>query len=361
MKILHVINDLEIGGAQKLLHDLLLLQIADTSTQPKCFVLRKSDSGLERDLKEKGVEIISADAKAFSLATLKKLRRLIKEADVVHAHLFPSNYLVALANAGSGKRLVFTEHSTHNKRRDHAILRLPEKIMYGRYDRLACISGATAVNLTKWIGPNVAEPRIRIIHNGIDLSRFSKTMPQTPEEIFGRPGIPLLMISRFTASKDHATAIKALTFIENDDVFLAFAGDGETRQEMERLAEECGVANRVKFLGSRSDTPELIRSTRIGIQSSNWEGFGLTAIEMMAGATPVIASDVEGLNGVVKGAGILFTPGDEMALANEIKKLLSDQKLYEDLQNRGKKRAAEYSISATAEKYKKLYQELAAR
>lgn len=355
MNLLHVINDLEIGGAQKLVHDLLLLQKKDPDLNVSCFVFKTTGSSLEKNLLANGIEIVSAESSPFSLSSAKHLRSLMKKADVVHAHLFPSNYITAMLKTATGAKIIFTEHSTHNRRRDHKTLRPLERLVYSRYDKIACISEATASNLSEWIGPKIAKSRIEIIENGINLKKFNQAEAQDPKSIFGRAGIPLLMVSRFTASKDQATVVRALTHIDNPEVFVVFVGDGERKQETKELAERLGVSERVVFLGTRTDTPELIKSAAVGIQSSNWEGFGLTAVEIMAGGKPIIASEVNGLKEVVEGAGLLFPKGDDKALAEKIMAVLTDESLYAELQAKGLERAENYSIEKTAEKYKSIY------
>lgn len=355
IKILHIIPSLETGGAQKLLSELLPV-IKKASGEEMTVIVFKSipDSPLEKELLDNGVNIISLDTSLRSPISIPKLKKHIKEADIVHAHLFPANYFVALANMGLNKPLFFTEHSTHNKRRDKKVLKPAEKWVYSRYDKIICISDATRKALADWIGPETTANRLLTIANGVNISRYKDSKGEEVKELFGREGIPLLMISRFSSSKDHATVIKALKELENPDIFVAFAGDGPTRQEMTKLSSDLGLKDRVIFLGNRNDIPHLIKSSRIGIQSSNWEGFGLTAIEMMAGGLPVIASDVNGLNQIVEGAGLLFEKGNHKELARHIRFLLDINNTQRYIQA-GTIRANEYSLRNTAEEYLKLY------
>lgn len=358
MRILHVINNLDIGGAQKLLHDICLAHHNDISMNITICVLSDSQSTLETNLKAANISIIGINTSKFSISTIHRLIQLMKIADIVHAHLFPTNYLVALANVIAKKPLVFTEHSTHNRRRDHKWLRPIEKLVYSRYNRITCISDATADNLKKWLGSKKTFSQLVVIENGIDLDKYSSPVAADSQEIFGRKGLPLLMVSRLTQSKDHPTVIKAISLIKNQEVFVAFVGDGERRQELENLASELGVADKVIFMGTRTDIPQLIRSSKIGIQSSNWEGFGLTAVEIMAGGLPLIASDVKGLKDVVKDAALLFPKGDYRILASQINQLLSDKQLYLTQQKKGLERAQAFSIKKVAEKFTGLYRTL---
>lgn len=358
MKLLHVINDLNVGGAQKIVHDLILIQKNNPRIEVTCFVFKRTNSKIEQSLIGNGINIVIANKSFISISTLKHLIQQMRMADVVHVHLFPSNYIVAIANFIARKKLVFTEHSTHNRRREHRLLRSIEQFIYSRFNRVSCISEATADNLTKWIGAKIANPRLITIANGIDLERFSGVPKAKSVDIFRRPGIPVIMVSRFTDSKDHPTVIRALSLIEDKDVFAVFVGDGERRKELESLVKELNLENRVVILGTREDIPQLIRSAYIGIQSSNWEGFGLTAVEIMASGIPLIASDVKGLKDVVKDAGLLFSHENEYELADCIKKILYDKNLYARLQKKGLEKAKEYSIINTANKYDTMYHNL---
>ena len=156
------------------------------------------------------------------------------------------------------------------------------------------------------------------------------------------------MVSRFTEAKDHATVLRAMKHIATPGVTLAFAGTGATMDSCRRLALELGIQNQVLFLGDRDDAQALMAQASIGVQSSHWEGFGLTAVEFMAAGTPVVASDVEGLRQVVEGAGIVFPQGDYVALARTIDLLFTDSELYSSCVYGGKSRAGEYSIKNTA-------------
>lgn len=277
--------------------------------------------------------------------------------DIVHAHLFPGGYLAAIARTGKKCPVIYTEHSTHNRRREKKLFRPVERFVYSRYSATAAISSATRDSLSNWLKKDKYSKKIHTIPNGTDLSRFHNTdsTPQNGKALFGKDGKAIIMISRFTESKDHASLIKALPLIEDRDAFVVFVGDGKTMKDCQNLAEETGVSDRCVFLGNRGDIPELVGASHIGVQSSNWEGFGLTAIEMMAGGLPVIASDVPGLKNVVDGAGILFKKGDFKALAREINKLLADKETYMEVKQKCIARSRQYDIKNTADSYLDLY------
>lgn len=354
MNILQVIPNLETGGAQKLLEYLLPYLTKDNDVE--MVVFKRNESEIEKKIESYGIKIHNLNVSYRSPLAIYKLRNHIKKADVVHVHLFPANYYAVLANIGIDKPLFFTEHSTHNKRRDHKLLRGMESWMYRHFSGIACISEDTQKNLEVWTQGKTTPEKLQVIENGINLGIYKDySATKSQEEIFGRSGLPVLMISRFVESKDHASLVRALSFIDDNEVFVAFAGDGPLRTQIEELTDKLGLTHKVVFLGKRNDIPDIIQSSFIGVQSSNWEGFGLTAIEMMAGGLPVIASDVKGLNSIVEGAGMLFEKGNPEILAEKINLLLHNPDLYESLKIKGYQRANNFSIGKTAEKYLEMF------
>ena len=345
MKVLHVISSLEIGGAQRLLSDLLPLQ-KQQGLDVSLLVLKSEDNDFSRKIAAAGIEILSLNAQSYRNPFLAlKIRRIIQNYDIVHAHLVHALYLSSLAARGLPIKLVYTEHSTYNNRRDHFILRPIEKWIYGRYQKIISISQQTQEALQKWLQAD--DNRFSVIHNGIDTKYFASIQKEV---------IPnsLIMVSRFVASKDQGTVIRALSLLDKE-VTLRLVGDGENLEHCKQLAKACQVEDRVSFLGARTDVAELMAESYIGIQSSRWEGFGLTAVEMMAAGLPVIASDVEGLKQVVEGAGILFPVGDEVALSELVRVILTDKEKYAIMTKLSKERAQRFDISQTVSVYSEVY------
>ena len=344
MKILHVITSLEIGGAQKLISDLLPLQAA--SKDVTLLVYERVYNDFERIVENAGIDIICLNEHNFyNPYVIFRLRKIFKNFDLIHAHLFPTIYWASLAARGLDIKLIYTEHSTSNSRRDKFYFRPIERFMYSRFDKIISISQQVQDALTTWLGQ--CDERFIVIPNGVNLRKFvsikSTTIPKS-----------LIMVSRFVPSKDQETIIHAMKYIDNEAT-LRFVGDGENREHCERLAKELGVTDRVYFLGSRTDVPELLASSYIGIQSSNWEGFGLTAVEIMACGKPIIASNVDGLKQVVDGAGIIFSLGNITELSLSVNRLLTDEQYYEMVARRCKLRALEYDINIMNERYLRVY------
>jgi len=347
MKILHVITSLEIGGAQRLLSDLLPLQRKQVDVI--LLVYKRVANDFTKKVENAGVPIISLDELNFyNPGIIFRLRKIFKGFDIVHVHLFPSLYWASLAAKGTKTKLIYTEHSTSNSRRGKWYFRPIEKFIYKSYSKIISISLQSQKSLTDWLQSN--DERFVVINNGVNTKAFS---------FVKRPVIPksLIMVSRFVSSKDQETVIRAMKQIDIDAV-LRFVGDGENRVNCENLAKALGVADRIQFLGSRSDIAELIAESYIGIQSSNWEGFGLTAVEMMACGKPVLASNVDGLKQIVEGAGVVFSKGNTSELAESVNYLLNEKAYYTKIAEQCFARAKEYDIKIMVDNYLKVYTEI---
>lgn len=348
MRILHLINAVEIGGAQRLLVD-LLPRMAQEEDTVELAVYENLENDFTQRLRDAGIRIIVLGEKNYRNPLLVfKLRKLFKRYDLVHVHLFPSSYWASLAARGLKVKLVFTEHSTSNARRNKAIFRPIEKFIYARFDKIISISQQTQDALCQWLA--CKDERFVVVNNGIDTQKFIASGPACD-------GATLIMVARFVPAKDHQTVIRAMKLMP-DDVTLDLVGDGPTRLACEKLACEIGVSKRIRFLGERTDVAELIAASRIGVQSSFWEGFGLTAVEIMACGKPVVATNVEGLRQVVEGAGLLFEVGDEKALASHISYLLNHETSYLETARLCQERALRYDVGEMTKRYLDLYLEL---
>jgi len=181
----------------------------------------------------------------------------------------------------------------------------------------------------------LAPDRVRLIHAGVDLQRFT---PRTPgavlRESFGIPsGVPVVAsIGRLEAVKGHVHLLEALARLRGQDLSfrVLVAGDGSLRASLEARARELGLSDRVRFLGVRDDIPAILAACNVYVLTSiGSEGSSRATLEAMASGLPVVASDVGMLPDIVKDGsnGYLVPPGDPDALARRLRPLLLDRGL----------------------------------
>ena len=360
MKILHTITSLELGGAEKLLTELIPAQIS-LGYHVEVLIMSDVNAVFLDNLKASGVPVhVSKYNSISSWKNMFEIKKYAKKGKfhVIHSHLTHAQYWTSLASRidFTKKRIyVTTEHSTSNNRRHKTIFKIIDRFIYRPYKEIISISPATENSLKKWIGGD--EKRFEIIENGVDLSRFSQGKKIDLSEYgLHEDDKIIIMISRFHKAKDQDTVIKAMEFLPK--IYkLVLVGDGERREELENLVKEKNLSSRVFFLGIRKDIPDLLKTSYISIQSSIFEGFGITALESMSAGVPTIATDVPGLSAIVKDGGILFSVGDFKGLAKIIFSLERN-----DMYNKIKKSCIEkskmYDIKITAEKYINLYKNL---
>ena len=352
IKVLHVMPMLGVGGASNLMSEIIPNLNSHPDIKAELVISKFLDKSFLPRYKKAGVYVhVIGGGSTHSIKNIFQIARLIKDYDLVHVHLFPSLYWVAIANLFINKPLVYTEHSTSNSRRGKWFLRGIEKWAYNHYRKIICISEQTKDSLRDWIKAKDDDSRFEVINNGVNLDSFKDIKR---ERLYP---YALIMVARFVAAKDHETVIKAMTLLGND-IHLVLVGDGERKASCEKLVDELGLKERVHFAGVQSDIPKWLGKVDIGIQSSHWEGFGLAAVEMMAAGLPVVASDVDGLKQVVDGAGVLFPHGDYEKLAEEVKRLISDKEYYNRIQLNCLERSNSYGIESTVQKYIDTYKNI---
>lgn len=367
MKILQVISGLSSGGAQKLVEELLLIMNDNANVEVELLLLNDKYNVFDKKIKESGlkVQVIPLRKPRNPLNILFIWRVLIKgKYDLVHVHLFPTSYWTSIASKFVIKNKPFfliTEHNTHNRRRERWYFRIIDRIIYTSYDKVISISEMTNKNLIDWLKiKEKNHTKFIVIENGINVKDIKTAVPYKKNEIkstFKDSDILLCMVGRFAKQKDQATIIKAVSKLPNN-VHLLLIGEGYLKKENELLAQDINVDNRVHFLGFRDDVNRILKTVNIVILSSHWEGFGLVAVEGMAAAKPVIASEVPGLSEVVKEAGYLFSRGNSDELSQIILKLITNKNLYDNSSALCLKRADCFSIHKMANLYIEEYNQL---
>ncbi|WP_304343515.1 glycosyltransferase [Chryseobacterium koreense] len=359
MKLSIIINSLNIGGAEKLVADSFPL-IKEKIEETQLIVLKNSPSFIAKQLDQKGKHVkFLYKGSLYNPFLIFKLIPILRKSEVVHFHLFPTLYWVVIASmfVRNKPKLIYTEHSTHNKRRDSKIFKFLDRLVYKRIDKIVSISKDVDTNIKDHLGQTF-ESKVSLIHNGVDLQTITSATAYHKSDLgFENPDILLLQVSSFRWQKDQATLIKALKSLPSDYKLL-LAGDGPLREEMENLVKELELTGRVQFLGNRPDIPNLLKTADIIVLSSKHEGLSLASIEGMASGKPFIGSDVPGLSEIVKDYGVLFPRGNSQQLAEKIEKLRNDKSYSGEVVEKCLARASQFDLSIMIDKHIDLYRSL---
>lgn len=281
-----------------------------------------------------------------------KLIRIMWHYDIIHTHNSSPQLFAAIANIFCHKKLVTTEHSTNNRKREKGgIFRLMDKWMYRRYDDVICISEIAEKKLREYLGDTDGQ-HVCTINNGVDVEMFhnAEPLPELKTEKY-----VAVMVAGFREAKDQDTLIKAMTFLPKEQYELWLVGDGVRRGELQNLVRELNLQENVKFLGLRTDVPNVLKSADVVVMSSHWEGLSLSNVEGMSVGKPFVASDVNGLREVTNDYGILFPHGDDTVLAEIIVKLHDDKEYYKQVADKCYERACQFDIKTMVEAYSDIY------
>lgn len=341
------------GGAENLFCNALPIYKSKLN-QVDALIIKKTNTDLENNFNKnfKGSINYLITNSLYNPLILVKLMGLMRKYDIIHVHLFPALYWVVLAKVLSfskSTKLIYTEHSTHNKRRDSPIFKLVDKFIYSKLSFIGAISDATAENLSAHLG--TSKVPMKVIHNGINLINFESI----EEKAIKHESFKVLQISSFRPQKDQKTLIESFQYLPaNFELFLV--GEGPLLSTNKTLVEALNLQDRVHFLGVRTDIPAIINSVDVCVLSSNIEGFGLAIVEGMAMGKPCIASNIEGLKEIVEGYGILFEKGNSQELANALKTLFDNPTYYNKIANQCLVRSKDFDLKNMVIKYIDVYE-----
>lgn len=353
MKILHVITSLSTGGAEHLLVD-MLPRLRDMGHTVEVAVFKSKRTMFYEQIEQAGIKVhgFSEEDGVYNLKHIFRLKKLMKDFDIVHTHNTACQMFAAIGKPKNVK-LVTTEHSTSTRRRKYKIFHTIDCWMYSRYDKIICISEPSEDSLRNYIGNGYP---IITIHNGIDVSRFA----DASKVDLGLPNCKIItMVAGFRYEKDQPTLIRAMQHLP-PKYHLLLVGDGERHAEFEALITELNLEKRVHLLGIRNDVPQILHSSDIIVMSSHREGLSLSNVEGMSSGNPFVASDVEGLREVTKGYGVLFPHGDDKKLASIILKLSEDEEYNRQISTKSLERAQMFDIQKMVNEYNRLYLDLIA-
>ena len=166
----------------------------------------------------------------------------------------------------------------------------------------------------------------------------------------------LLTVAEFTPNKRHRDQLLALKQLDRSDVHLALAGDGDTRPDIEQLAQELGLEKQIHCLGFRYDIPALICASRSLLLTSQREGLPRSIMEAFCAATPVIGTKIRGIKDLLSdNCGLLVDVGDIPALAQAMKQMVDEPHLAQALGANGRQKITTYDVKNIIEQYSQIY------
>ena len=328
MRIMHLLASGGTGGIETLCRD-----YAQYSHHENTFVfLWGKDDARYLEMKENGADVTQLNA------SKKHLFRMLKQIDdirkskqiqiVVAHHAAPMEYVYliwAKKRLDSDIKTIIYAHGNavimwRANRKGAAIRKKILKAAIKHADQIIAVSKSVKRSLEQYF--DVSKGKIDVVYNGVDLRRFR------PEEISKRRTdcVQFIYVGRLIEEKGVQFTLKALSELPSELKWsFQIVGDGPYRETLEAYCNQLGLEDRVRFLGTRQDVPDLLSQADVFIHMPVCEeGFGITIIEAMAMGLLCICSDNGAIPEIIKNYdnGILVKKNDTVELTHILENLI---------------------------------------
>jgi len=204
------------------------------------------------------------------------------------------------------------------------------------------------------------EKEIEVIYNFVDITRFSKKPLDAFRKALAPNGEKIMVhASNFRKVKRVMDVIEAFAIIhEKVPCKLLMVGDGPDRPDAEEKCRALQICDDVRFLGKQQEMEEILAISDVFMLTSEYESFGLSALEAMAAGVPVLSTNAGGLTEVnIHGeTGYMYQVGDIEALSNYAIDLLTNETKLKEFKANAAKHAKKFDIHNIVPQYEALYQ-----
>ena len=300
----------------------------------------------------------------YSSGAIKWLKENGKNYDIAHSHGY-NRFLSEYALFYFRKKIptVFSAHGFIHTKKNY-FFKILHDLTIGKFVRYAdkC-TALTELDYNGYSSLGVSKERIIDLPNGVDVKKYdhpNKKHIASLKKKFGLNGRTLLYTGRIHKSKGLNYVLEAIKDL--DCKFLIVGQDAGYKEELVKLSKELGVEDKVVFAGCLPDD-EFIASyyaSDIFVLFSEWEGFGIVAIEAMASGKPLVVSDRGSLPFVVEdGKTGYVVPFENVdALKDKLILLLDDPKKRKSMGGAGKNNSKQYSWDSIITVLSKVYESL---
>ena len=372
MKILHIINTLEIGGAQSVL--VQLLEGWGNESDPQMVISLRQRQQLSGRIEALNipVEHINLQPDKIELKKFIQLISIIKKfkPDIVQTWLYHADLIGSIAvRLVSRAPIVWGIHHTitnqHSvKSSTWDVIRILSQLSTYLPSHIICCSKSAYQTHVDY---GYSKNKMTMIVNGVNTDHFQ---PDAAARTLMRDELGLSsqtkligMFARYHPQKDHDNFIRAAGILLKRNPFIHFvlAGEGidNTHKQLQNKISRDGIQDHFHLLGSRQDMPRLNAGMDIVTLSSSYgEALPMTLCEAMSCGTPCIATNVGDTAALIGNTGLVVEPNDPSALADAWQTILelSDME-YNNLCHQARQRILEvYNLENMVSEYKRIYQ-----
>lgn len=284
-----------------------------------------------------------------------------RKIDIVQTHFVEGNKIGVLAGKLANVRAIISTRRNqgywHNAR---------EIMILKALNRWVTRFLANSENTRQWvINTEVVDPaRINVIHNSLEIDSYRRGT--APERLRFRQELNLPDHALVVGIVANLRPVKAIDMflmaaraVKNECPMVSFVvvGDGPEKPDLEELCSRLGISSSVRFLGKRTDIPEILSCIDIGVLSSSSESFSNSIVEYMAASLPVVCTDVGGAREAVEEGmnGFVVSSGDHEGMAEKLHSIITSESLTEFGKVSRLKAEKQFSLSAIMNQYECFY------
>jgi glycosyltransferase involved in cell wall biosynthesis len=359
LRVMFVITSMPVGGAETLLVE-LVRRMDRGRFQPELCCLKHFDA-LGQVLADEIPAFTGLLAHKYDFKVLGRLVRLLRgrriDAVVTVGTGGDKMFWGRLAGWLAGVPVICSAlHSTGLP--DH--VELPNRLLAPLTDAFIAVAEPHALHLAAHEG--CPAEKICVIPNGVDVERFHPRWPNAALQQRWQlnaeaPVVGIVAALRPEKNHEMFLYVAALVHRKLPTARFLIVGDGPQRTKLEALAQSLGIASSVRFLGTRSDVPEVLSLLDVVLLSSHMEANPICLLEAMASEKPVVATRVGSVRESVREGrtGYLVAPGDSQRMADRVLELLSDRTRAAAMGRAGREAViAHWSVDRTVQGYENL-------
>jgi glycosyltransferase involved in cell wall biosynthesis len=350
--VVHLVSSLQVGGME---HFVLRIAAEQRKQGHDAWVLALNGGPLLETARAGGLPVrVLSGGKVARVAQTAALLATGRP-HVIHPHNPSSLHYALVGKRVSGARLALTYHG-----RGLREARTPGAGEWLQTDAVISVSEGAVEQLPS----EVPSSRVHVIRNGVVPAAATRSREEVRQELGLDDRTVGIIVARVDGQKGHGMLLQALPQVRRAGhrLTLLVAGDGAERAALESLAGDLGLGpDEVRFLGFRSDVPDLLAASDFFLLPSRSEGLPLSLLEAMTHGLPAVATSVGGIPEVIRSGehGFLVPVDDAPALADAIARLCADPTLLRRLGDQARTRARDdFSFERMTREYLDLYAQL---
>jgi glycosyltransferase involved in cell wall biosynthesis len=371
VRVLHIINTLERGGAEQ--HLLSLFRAHDPATVRPSVVTLYDRMPLADEFRRSGFHVgtIGLTSPKHGIAGVAKLRMLIErtQPDIIQTALLQADIIGRLAARAAGhRRVISAVHAPIYApivRADNPQLRRWKLEVVRKLDQwTGSWSNALYVGCSRYVMQSVGAAldlppgQQQVVYNGV-------TVAAQPARSQAHP-YRLITVGRLDPQKGQRYLIEAMPAVlaAHPQAELWIVGGGHLKQALAARIERLGLSQCVRMLGVRSDVEQLFAQSSLFVFPSLWEAMPIAPLEALSAGLPIVGTDIPPLREIIDDGvqGLLVPAQDPAGLARAIISLLGQPGRREAMGRAGRQRISErFDINVTARCWEALYHDVVTR